>query len=91
MIIDHNTPDLLPIDSQWLIGKILVLNVKHLDEHYHSVEHQLFVATNGAGCDPTALGTTVFCVSMDGEPHNYNRQDFVAIVTPEQANKFLNK
>ena len=45
---------------------------------------QLWFATGGFGCSPTARGRRVFATSLyDGEQSSFYRQDFAGIIKPE--------
>lgn len=65
-------------------GKILVMNYDVLKPEYRNRANQLWLATGGFGCSPTARGRRVFVKSMfDGEETSFYRQDFAGIVKPE--------
>lgn len=66
------------------MGKILVMNYAVLKPEYRSRPYQLWLATGGFGCSPTARGRKVFVTSLyDGEQSSFYRQDFTGIVKPE--------
>ena len=61
-------------------GKILVMNYDALKEEYRSRPFQLWLATGGFGCSPSARGRRVFATNMyDGEQTSFYRQDFAGI------------
>ena len=65
-------------------GKILVMNYDALKEEYRSRPFQLWLATGGFGCSPSARGRRVFATNMyDGEQTSFYRQDFAGIVRKE--------
>ena len=65
-------------------GKILVMNYDALKPEYRSRPYQLWLATGGFGCSPTARGRRVFATSLyDGEQSSFYRQDFTGIIKPE--------
>lgn len=66
------------------MGKILVMNYEALKPEYRSRPYQLWLATGGFGCSPTARGRRVFATSLyDGEQSSFYRQDFTGIIKPE--------
>lgn len=66
------------------MGKILVMNYDALKPEYRSRPYQLWFATGGLGCSPTARGRRVFATSLDdGEQSSFYRQDFAGIIKPE--------
>lgn len=66
------------------MGKILVMNYDALKPEYRSRPYQLWFATGGFGCSPTARGRRVFATSLyDGEQSSFYRQDFAGIIKPE--------
>ncbi len=65
-------------------GKILVMNFDVLKPEYRSRQHQLWLATGGFGCSPTARGRRVYATSLyDGEQSSFYRQDFAGILKNE--------
>lgn len=62
-------------------GKILVMNFDALKPEYRSRPYQLWLATGGFGCSPTARGRRVYATSLyDGEQCSFYRQDFAGIL-----------
>lgn len=65
-------------------GKILVMNYDTLKPEYRSRPYQLWLATGGFGCSPTARGRRVFATNLyDGEQSSFYRQDFAGILKVE--------
>lgn len=72
------------ISGQELKGKVLVLSARTLKESYWSQENQLWLATGGFGCSPTASGRAVYATCLgDGERTRWNREDFTGILKEE--------
>lgn len=60
------------------------MNYDALKPEYRSRPYQLWIATGGFGCSPTARGRRVFATSLyDGEQSSFYRQDFTGIIKPE--------
>jgi len=75
--------DVLPLVGD-LEGKILVLNSKVLRAPFRFRKFQLWKATGGFGCSPTAHGASVFATCLaDGEKSRWNRGDFIGIYNPD--------
>lgn len=74
-------------DTIWqeLEGKVLVMKPSTLKESYWSPENQLWVATGGFGCSPTASGRAVYATCLgDGEKNvRWNREDFLGVLKEE--------
>lgn len=65
-------------------GKTLVMNYDVLKPEYRNRANQLWFATGGFGCSPTAKGRRIFVTNLfDGEKTSFYRQDFAGIVKPE--------
>lgn len=65
-------------------GKLLILRDTSLKEEYRTPENQLFFATGGFGCSPTASGRKIFGHFLsDGEKAEFCRQDFIGIAAGE--------
>lgn len=70
--------------DQDYMGKILVMNFDILKPEYRSRPYQLWLATGGFGCSPTARGRRVFATNLyDGEQGSFYRQDFSGILKRE--------
>lgn len=71
-------------DSTDYTGKVLVVAVEGLTDKYQHGQFQLWRASGGFGCDPTAIGRAVFCENLfDGEKTRFNRADFLGEAKPE--------
>jgi len=65
-------------------GKVLVLDPTILKDEYKSPDYQLFLATGGFGCSPTARGRRVYGQFLkDGEETSFYRQDFLGVLKDE--------
>lgn len=70
--------------GQNLTGKVLVMSPSTLKESYWAQENQLWLATGGFGCSPTAAGRAVYATCLgDGEHTRWNRSDFIGILREE--------
>lgn len=79
-------------------GKILALHPDTLYDKYKSPRYQLFLATCGFGCSPTAIGRSVSGKFLaDEEFATFNRSDFYGVIDEkylpewaiEKANEIL--
>ena len=67
-----------------LVGKVLVMSPVTLKESYLSQKNQLWLATGGFGCSPTAAGRAVYATCLgDGEHTRWDRCDFIGILRKE--------
>lgn len=67
-----------------LEGKILVINPSRLCDKYKTPEDQLFKATGGFGCSPTAIGRMVYGYFLkDGEEASWDRAAFIGTLKDE--------
>lgn len=65
-------------------GKVLVLSPETLRESCWDQKNQLWLALDGFGCSPDAIGRSVRCVCLrDGEKTRWNRSDFVGVLKEE--------
>ena len=65
-------------------GKVLVLSLGTLKESCWSPQNQLWLAHDGFGCSPTAIGRSIRCTCLgDGEETRWNRADFLGVLKPE--------
>lgn len=65
-------------------NKLLIVRDICLKEEYRTPENQLFLATDGFGCSPTARGRKVFGQFLsDGEQAELCRQDFIGVIADE--------
>ena len=70
--------------GQELEGTVLVMSPFTLKESYWAPENQLWLATGGFGCTPTASGRVVYATCLgDGEQARWNRSDFIGILREE--------
>ena len=70
--------------GQNLEGKVLVMSPFTLKEACWAPENQLWLATGGFGCVPTAAGRAVYATCLgDGEQTRWNRSDFIGILREE--------
>lgn len=71
-------------EPQDYTNKLLILRDTSLKEEYRTPENQLFFATGGFGCSPTASGRKVFGQFLsDGENTQFNRHDFIGVIADE--------
>lgn len=72
------------LTGQELEGKVLVMSPYTLKESYWAPENQLWLATGGFGCRPTATGRAVYATCLgDGEQCRWNREDFIGVLREE--------
>ena len=65
-------------------GKVLVLSPDTLREKFWSPENQLWLALDGFGCSPGAIGRSVRCICLwDGETTRWNRSEFAGVLKEE--------
>lgn len=65
-------------------GKLLVIKDTVLKEEFRTPENQLFLASGGFGCSPEASGRKVYGQFLcDGEKAQFNRSDFVGVISDE--------
>lgn len=62
-------------------NQVVVLRPFSLKDQYKTPEDQLFFATGGFGCSPTATGRKVYGFFLkDGENARFNRSDFIGVI-----------
>ncbi len=62
----------------------MVLSPFSLKDKYKTPDYQLFLATGGFGCSPTARGRKVFGTFLkDGESAQFQRSDFIGVIKEE--------
>ena len=72
------------LNGQELEGIVLVMSPYTLKESYWSPENQLWLATGGFGCSPSAAGRAVYATCLgDGEQTRWDRSDFIGILKEE--------
>ena len=65
-------------------GKVLVLSPDVLKESCWCRENQLWLAHDGFGCRPNAIGRSVRCTCLgDGEMTRWNRHEFIGVLDDE--------
>lgn len=65
-------------------GKVLVLSPDTLRESCWQQENQLWLAHDGFGCRPHAIGRSVRCTCLgDGEETRWNRSEFIGVLKEE--------
>ena len=63
---------------------MLVMSPYTLKESYWAPENQLWLASGGFGCSPTAAGRAVYATCLgDGEHTRWNREDFIGILNEQ--------
>lgn len=69
------------LSGQELEGKVLVMNPMTLKESYWAPENQLWLATGGFGCHPSAAGRAVYATCLgDGERTRWDRSEFIGVL-----------
>lgn len=67
-----------------LEDKVLVLDPSKLKDQYKTPDFQLFIAKDGFGCSPTAIGRSVYgYFAKDDEYTSWQRSDFIGILKDE--------
>lgn len=67
-----------------LEGKILVISPSRLKDEFKTPDDQLFMATGGFGCSPSASGRAVYGYFLKDDEHcRWNREAFVGILKDE--------
>ena len=65
-------------------GRVLVLAPDTLKESYWNQRNQLWLAHDGFGCTPGAIGRSIRCTCLgDGEETRWNRTDFIGVLKEE--------
>ena len=80
--------------EQDFTGKVLVLSPSTLKESFWAPENQLWLAHDGFGCRPHAIGRSIRCTCLgDGEMTRWDRSEFVGVLDdkylPEWAKEKL--
>lgn len=64
--------------------KVVVISHKHLKEEYWSPENQLWIATGGFGCSPTAIGRAVYATCLiDDDRGRWDRHQVLGVIKDE--------
>ena len=67
-----------------LEDKVVVVSHKHLKEEYWSPENQLWIATGGFGCSPTAIGRAVYATCLiDDDRGRWDRHQVLGVIKDE--------
>ena len=67
-----------------LEDKVVVISHKHLKEEYWSPENQLWIATGGFGCSPTAIGRAVYATCLiDDDKGRWDRHQVLGVIKDE--------
>lgn len=67
-----------------LEDKVVVISHKHLKEEYWSPENQLWIATGGFGCNPTAIGRAVYATCLiDNDKNRWDRHQVLGVLKDE--------
>ena len=75
-----------------LTDKIIVMKEKTLAKQHRLFENRFWKATGGFGCNPSALGATIFATCLsDGEQSRWRRGDFEGWLTEEEFGALLMK
>ena len=65
-------------------GRVLILSPNTLKESYWNQRNQLWLAHDGFGCTPGAIGRSIRCTCLgDGEETRWNRTDFIGVLKEE--------
>lgn len=80
--------------EQDFTGRVLVLSPSTLKESFWAPENQLWLAHDGFGCRPHAIGRSIRCTCLgDGEMTRWDRSEFVGVLDdkylPEWAKEKL--
>lgn len=80
--------------EQDFTSKVLVLSPSTLKESFWAPENQLWLAHDGFGCRPHAIGRSIRCTCLgDGEMTRWDRSEFVGVLDdkylPEWAKEKL--
>jgi hypothetical protein len=77
----HCDPDSRDLDFK---GKVMVLSQRILKESCWSPQDQLWLARDGFGCAPDAIGRSIRATCLaDGETVRWNRHDFTGVLKDE--------
>lgn len=64
--------------------KVVIVNHKCLREEYWTPENQLWLATDGFGCDPTKIGRAVYSTCLaDDDRARWDRGDILGVIKDE--------
>lgn len=64
--------------------KVVIINHKCLKEEFWTPENQLWLATDGFGCDPTKMGRAVYSTCLaDDDRNRWDRSDVLGVIKDE--------
>jgi hypothetical protein len=67
-----------------LIGKVIAIRRETLSPEYRAESHQMYLATGGFGCSPTASGRAVYCTNLyTGEKERFSREDVLCVIAED--------
>jgi hypothetical protein len=73
-------------------GELLILKAEMLNEANRTPENQYFYATHGNGCNPNAIGRSVFGEFLsDGEKAVFDRSAFLGIADESQLPEWVDE
>ena len=76
-----NENDCIPVGSETLTGKIIVLKPDILSPEYRNEHYQIMRCTGGNGAKADGLGTSIFCTELyTGENVKYRRASVLGIL-----------
>ena len=76
-----NENDCIPVGSETLTGKIIVLKPDILSPEYRNEHYQIMRCTGGNGARADGLGTSIFCTELyTGENVKYRRASVLGIL-----------
>lgn len=65
-------------------NKVVIVSHTRLKEEYWSPENQLWLATNGFGCEPDKIGRAVYSTCLaDGDRNRWDRGDILGVIKDE--------
>lgn len=72
-----------------LAGHVIIIRADALNAEYAYAKHQLLLATGGFGCDPNAVGNSIFGLYLaDDTPAAICRGDVIGIASPEAISQW---
>jgi len=71
-------------------GKIVAIKPEIFSPEFRTLSHQLYIATSGSGCSPTAIGRAVYCTNLynTDEKSRFERADILGVVSPDRIPKW---
>lgn len=75
-----------------LIGQVVAIDKKHLNDGFKDIAHQLFYVTGGNGAQANARGSACFCVNLyTGNHGRIERYQVIGIVPEDKLPDFAKK